>query len=228
MRRTEAGRHAADKCATENGRNSRTCRTPTFSPLALQGRCCSRAVSAPEPIRIRHPFGVARARRNRTDGSAGRSARAKRAMAPATIAGTRAWKGLTASRAWKNVSGFCAVPRMNGCSGLSAARAMGAHQIVVDHRPDLGVAQQLQRVEFVRGAESVEEMQERHARFQRRHLREQRAIMRLLHRGRAQQREAGGPRRHDVRVVAEDRQRRGRQRARGDMKHRRVQFARRS
>ena len=50
--------------------------------------------------------------------------------------------------------------------GVQRARAMGAHQIVVDHRADVGVAEQVQRVQFVRSAESVEEMQERHARFQ--------------------------------------------------------------
>ena len=44
------------------------------------------------------------------------------------------------------------------------------------------VAQQGQRVHLVRGAEAVEEMQERHAQFKRGHLRDQRHIVRLLHR----------------------------------------------
>ncbi len=59
------------------------------------------------------------------------------------------------------MSGFCAVPRMNGCSGFNATRAMGADQIIVDHRANVGVAQQVQGVQLVRRAESVEEMQER-------------------------------------------------------------------
>ena len=107
---------------------------------------------------------------------------------------------------------------------VQPARAMSAHQIVVDHRANVGVAEQIQRVQLMRGAEAVEEMQERHARFQRRHLRDQRAIVRLLHRRGTQQRKPRGPSGHHVRMIAEDRQRRRRQRARGDMKDGRVQL----
>ena len=40
-------------------------------------------------------------------------------MASRTIPGTAAWKPFDASRAWKKVSGFCAVPRRTGRSGVS-------------------------------------------------------------------------------------------------------------
>ena len=59
---------------------------------------------------------------------------------------------------------------------------MRAHQIVADHRADVGLAQQAQRVNFVRGAESVKKMQERNACLQRRRLGDQGVVMRLLHR----------------------------------------------
>ena len=108
--------------------------------------------------------------------------------------------------------------------GAQAAAAVGAHQVIVDHRADVGVAQQFQCVQLMRSSESVEEVHERHAGFQGGHLRQQRAIVGLLHRGRAQQREPGRPHRHDVGVVAENRQRRGRQRTRRDMKNGRVQL----
>src|SRR5208282_5975851 len=45
--------------------------------------------------------------------------------------------------------------------------SMGAHQIVADHGADVGVAQQAQSVDLMRGAEPVEEMQERNACLQR-------------------------------------------------------------
>ena len=65
--------------------------------------------------------------------------------------------------------------------GVQRAPAMGADQIIIDHRPDVGVAQQIQRVQLVRRAEAVEEMQERDPRLQRGHLRKQGGVMRVLH-----------------------------------------------
>ena len=79
--------------------------------------------------------------------------------------------------------------------------------------------------DFVRGAEAVEEMQERDARFQRGGLRDQRHVHDFLHRIRGQHAEAGGARGHHVAVVAEDRERLRGQRARRDVEHRRGQLA---
>ena len=111
---------------------------------------------------------------------------------------------------------------------LRAQRAgtVRADQPVVDHRVQHVVVEQFQRVQFVRRAKAVEEMQERYARLQRRGLRDQRAVVRLLDRRRAEERKARHPRGHDVRMVTEDRQRRRRERARRHMKHRRGQLAR--
>ena len=58
--------------------------------------------------------------------------------------------------------------------------------------------------------------------FERRRLRDQRQIVRFLHRGRGQHREADHARAHHVRVIAEDRQR-----LRGDRPRRHVKDARR-
>ena len=61
-------------------------------------------------------------------------------------------------------------------------------------------------VDFMRSAESVEEMQKGNARRKRHRLRDQRSVVRLLHRGGRQHGEAGAAHRHHVGVVAEDRQ----------------------
>ncbi len=68
-------------------------------------------------------------------------------------------------------------------------------------------------------------MQDRHARFQRRRLRDQRHIHRFLHRIGDEIGEAGRTRRHHVAVVAEDRQALGSQRTRRHMHHERREFA---
>ena len=40
-------------------------------------------------------------------------------MTSCTIPGTARWNGFDASRPWKNTSGFCAVPRTTGASGVN-------------------------------------------------------------------------------------------------------------
>ena len=81
-------------------------------------------------------------------------------------------------------------------------------------------------LQLVRRAEPVEEMEERHARLERRGVRDERQVLRFLHRRRREQREAGRAHRHDVAVVAEDRQRVRGDRARRDVEDRRRQLAR--
>ena len=109
--------------------------------------------------------------------------------------------------------------------GIERAAAMGADQIVVDHRADVGFIDQRQRVDLVRGTEAVEEMHERNARFQRGRLGDQCHVVRFLHRVRSQHGEARGAGGHDVRMIAEDRQTVGGERTRRDMEDRRRQFA---
>ncbi len=103
--------------------------------------------------------------------------------------------------------------------------AMRPDQGLVDHRPQRLVGEQRQAVDLVRGAETVHEMDDRHAGFQRRRLRHRRQVVRFLHRGRRQHGIAGRARRHHVLVVAEDRQRLGGQRARRHVHHRGRQLA---
>ncbi len=102
---------------------------------------------------------------------------------------------------------------------------MGKDQIVVDHRPDLVVGEQRQLVDLVRGAKAVEEMDERDARLEGRGLSDQGEIVRFLHRAGGELGEPGRPHRHDVGVVAEDREALGGERARGDVEHRGRQLA---
>ena len=59
------------------------------------------------------------------------------------------------------------------------------HALFVDHRAQDLVRQHLDLGDFVRGAEAVEEMHERNARFERGRLRNQREIHRFLHGRRA-------------------------------------------
>ncbi len=97
-------------------------------------------------------------------------------------------------------------------------RTVRAHEVVVDRGPDLLVGDQGDLVFLVRRAEPVEEEQHRHAGFERGGLRHERQVVRFLHRGRGQHREADHSGAHHVRVVAEDRERLRRERSRGHMK----------
>ena len=102
---------------------------------------------------------------------------------------------------------------------------MCVDQLVVDQFARLFLRQQVNLVDLVAGAETVEEMQERHARRERRHVRNHRHVLRLLHTRGGKQREARRARTHHIAVIAEDRQRVRRERARGDVEHRRRQLA---
>ena len=103
---------------------------------------------------------------------------------------------------------------------------MRPHKCIIDHRADLGVREQGQRVELVRGAETVKEVQEGHAGLERRRLGDQGRIMRLLDRARSEEGESRRAHRHHVGVVAEDGERLGRDGARGNMKDGGSQLAR--
>jgi hypothetical protein len=102
---------------------------------------------------------------------------------------------------------------------------MRPHEIVIDHRTDVVVGEFLDFHHFMGGAEAVEEMDERHARLQGRRVRDEGVVHHLLHRVGAQHRPTCGARRHHVLMVAEDRERLGGNRARGDVKDGRRQLA---
>ena len=90
--------------------------------------------------------------------------------------------------------------------GGEAAVAVGHHQLVVDHRADVVVAELLDLGDLVAGAEAVEEVDEGDACLQRGGLADQGEVHDLLHRVAAQHRPAGLAHAHHVAVVAEDRQ----------------------
>ena len=47
-----------------------------------------------------------------------------------------------------------------GMFRVKRAGTMGAHQIVIDHRANIGIGQQVERVQLMRGPKAVEKMQE--------------------------------------------------------------------
>ena len=141
------------------------------------------------------------------------------------MSGTASWKGLAASRAWKNTSGFWAVPRSTGrfgsrprcrcsctsSSSISVARSSSSTGSIV--------------LTSWTGAEAVEEVQERHPGRERGAVGDQRHVLRLLHRCRGQHGHPGLAGRHDVAVVAEDAERVGGHRAGRHVDHGRRELA---
>jgi len=114
----------------------------------------------------------------------------------------------------------------HGMFGRQGAGAMGAHQIVVDHRPYLLVRDQRRLVLFVGSPEAVEKEDDRHARFQRRHLRDQGEIMRFLDGRTRKHGESRHPGAHDVGMVTKDGQRLCCDRPRSHVENARRQFSR--
>jgi hypothetical protein len=102
---------------------------------------------------------------------------------------------------------------------------VGGDRVGVEHRAQLVVAEQLDAPQLVGGAEAIEEVEERHPRGQGRGVGDRGQVVGLLRRVRRQHREAGLAHRHDVRVIAEDRQRVGRDRARRHVEHEGGQLA---
>ena len=90
---------------------------------------------------------------------------------------------------------------------VQGAGAMGVNFRLRKQVSDRVISQRDDFVDFVRGTETVEEMNKRHAAFQRRNVRDQREVLRFLNAAGAQHRAAGLAYGHDVRVVAEDGQR---------------------
>ena len=88
------------------------------------------------------------------------------------------------------------------------------------------VAQLLDLVHFVRDAETVVEVQERHAGLERRRVGDQGQVLGLLDRIRGEHRPAGAAAGHHVAMVAEDREGVRGHGAGGDVENRRGQFAR--
>ena len=100
-----------------------------------------------------------------------------------------------------------------------------ADEVGGDKRQQVVVGEQLDRVQLVRGAEAVEEMDEGDPGAERRGLGHHRQVVGLLHGCRGEQRESGLADRHHVGVIAEDRQRLRGQGARRDVEDARGQLA---
>ena len=92
----------------------------------------------------------------------------------------------------------------------------GAHVVFGEH---------LDLVDFMRSAEAVKEMQERDAGFERGRMRDERQVHCLLDRIRREHRKSRSSAEHHIRVVAENREGVGRNRARADVECRSRKFA---
>ena len=113
----------------------------------------------------------------------------------------------------------------HGVLGVQGPVAELLQGVTVEHRRQRGLVDQLDLLDFVRRAEAVEEVQERHARLQRHEVCDAREVHDLLHRRGGQHGETGLTRSHHVLVVAEDRQRLCGQRTRRNVEHAREQLA---
>ncbi len=91
--------------------------------------------------------------------------------------------------------------------------------VVVHQAGHVLVVDDLDLLDFVAGAESVEKVDERHAGIDGGKVGDQRHVHALLHAGGGQEGEAGLPARHDVGMVPENGQRVGGDGARRDVEH---------
>ncbi len=113
----------------------------------------------------------------------------------------------------------------HGVFGVERTLAEGLQRIAVEHRRQGGFVDQLDLLDLMRGAESVEEVQERHARLERHDVRHAREVHHLLYGRGGDHCESGLAGRHDVLMVAENRQRLRGQRARRHVEHAGKQLA---
>ena len=136
-------------------------------------------------------------------------------------------------RVVKRIAGFAGLEKDVGILGRAAELgplgrkrpvAMRGDQIHVNHRLDVVFRKLLDLVHFVRYAESIVKVDERHAGFERGTVGDQGHVLGLLHRGRGKHPPAGRAAGHHVAVVAENRKRVRGHRPGGDVKDRGRQF----
>ena len=142
---------------------------------------------------------------------------AKRSMTFCTMTGAGKVVRLAGFASLEEDIGVLGRAAKNGAVGAECALAEGDEVLIVHHRADGFVGEGSDLGDFMRGAETVKEMQERNARFQRGDLRDQRQVVHFLHGVRREHRPTGGAARHDVGVITEDGQRMRGQRACGYM-----------
>ena len=81
---------------------------------------------------------------------------------------------------------------------------MGDYEVIIDHGAHGGAIHALDFVNFVRGPEAIEKMDERNPAFQSGRLSDQGKVHDLLYAGRTKHGVASAAARHHVRVVTED------------------------
>ncbi len=109
--------------------------------------------------------------------------------------------------------------------GVQRARAERLDRLKVAQLGHILIIDHLDLLDFVRGAEAVEEMQKGHAGLYGGKMRDQREIHDFLHGGGGKHGKTGLAAGHNVRMVAEDGERMRRKRTGGNMKHAREQLA---
>ncbi len=92
----------------------------------------------------------------------------------------------------------------DGVVRTKSALAMGANELLIEEGAEGVVGDGERFVDFVRGAETVEEMHEGDTGFEGSDVRDQGEVTCFLHRVRREHGVAGGAASHDVRVVAKD------------------------
>ena len=173
----------AERNASEsNGRKSRTFRNPTFSPV------CKRysTVSSTAPAAGAHHHDDAlgdRARpRNRTGDSCGRFERRNGSSRSARSWGRHGKTGCTPRAPGKIRPGSAPCPAERDGRAKARARDGGGQRRLVDQRAQVLILERNNLVDFVGGAEAIEKMQERDARFKRSGLRDEGEIGSFLDR----------------------------------------------
>ena len=115
---------------------------------------------------------------------------------------------------------------LDGVFGVERAALEIVDVLHVDERFHLVVVDDVDLGNLVRGAESVKEVQERHLRFERGEVRDEREVHNFLHGAGREHRKTRLAAGHNVLMVAENVQRMRRDRACGNVEHGREQFAR--
>jgi len=109
--------------------------------------------------------------------------------------------------------------------GTESAGAELFDVLNVEEALHIGIVEEFDLLDFVRSTETVEEGQERDFALERGEMSHDREVMSFLNGGGTGHGEAGRAAGHNVRVVAENRQRLGGQSAGGNMEHGRQHFA---
>ena len=99
---------------------------------------------------------------------------------------------------------------------------MRGNPLFINHCPQYGIIQRIDFCHFMRGSKTIEKMHQRNTAFQGCGMGDQRKIHDFLRRIGTEHAKTGHTRRHDIAVIAKNRQALTSQRTGGNMKHRGV------